>query len=305
MTALSNQVSGNDGQAIRRSRYRRDPSQAPRVVTERQCGLVEIVGQCKISSLPQLAAATGLSIRIARREARKLYDIGVLDVIAVPRCMLTVQGNDGHTLAYGSAPNIFSLTKLGSELLQDRAWDGPTFTQRQYGPSNAIFLAHELNVTQVYVWARMLERAIEGVVIADWRIGEAVGIRRQDSGTQRTLKPDALLVLKTGNATLVSWIEADRSTERNPNTWINKLRAYAHVFTTGGVLPATGYKNARVLVTTPSIRRRDSLCKLIEANTEPDIARKFWFAEQSFLDIASVDQLVWRRPGSSELHALL
>lgn len=302
--------------AIRRKRYERSPPQEKIIgLTPTKVRMLRFLAELRFLSLPQLARLCcpserqDLSEKSARRHTRELFDAGLVNVLPVSRAALAPPGvpNDA-SLLYGSAPNVYAPTAQGLKLLREAGIIGEELLKQPapaYGPRNSLFLAHELAVRDVHVW---LERAADdhGHKIERWEDGGRAAIDLKRSQMPLSVRPDAWFVYRMGETVLVGLVEMDRGTERGDRRWGEKLEAYAALFAAQELLQATtGYVNARVLVITPSARRRNALANLL-AEEEEALASKFWFTEQSsMLGETRLGIEKWSRPRYTGLHGLV
>jgi hypothetical protein len=246
---------------------------------------------------------------------RPLFDMGLVDIIPVGRVALAGEDepNDARLL-FGSAPNIYTLTKAGREYLFeagriDRAErDGTT---KAYGPRNALHLRHELGVSDCYAWLAGVAaaHANAGHELIAWRSGVAATIDLRRRQAPKRVSPDAWFVYQIGKAApdgspppvLVGLLELDRGTERVAPRWEEKVAAYTALYQGGQLKAVTGYANARVLVVVPDTGRRDRLADFLREHAPPDLAARFWVAARTVL--AAED--AWRQAGSAILRPLL
>lgn len=296
---------------LRRSRYARDPGAAPRVLTPSQMRALLTVADFRLVSLPQLLRLHGLSPKGMQRSMRALFDAGLVDVIPVPRALLagSEDANDA-TLLYGSAPNLYAPTRAGLKLLHENGMIGEARAGAVYGPKNALFLRHEMQVRDVRVW--LLRAAVQragGGVLA-WHDGVDAAISLDRDQAPKQARPDAWFVLRLGSiggreAVLTGLVEADRGTERGENRWKDKLQAYGALFVGNQLKAATGYVNARVLVVCPDARRRDGLAALIARRADPALAGRFWLVGRDALNQPDLTRCDWLQAGSALLRPLV
>ena len=298
----------------RRRRYARSLSPtASASLTPTRVEILRYLAELRFLSLPQIArlccpaGRRDLSEKSARRQMRALFDGRLVDVLPVYRAALAPPGapNDA-SLLYGSAPNVYTPTARGLDVLHRAGLAGPSDASRKkpaYGPRNSLFLAHELAVRDVRVWLELAARG-GGHGIERWHDGEEAAIGLDRAQPPLAVRPDAWFVLRLGRSVLVGLVEVDRGTERGDQRWREKLDAYAALFA-GGCLPAvTGYVNARVLVVTPNARRRDRLAGTIDEYGGA-LASKFWMAERAILDQSSLYLPQWRQRANMPLRPLI
>ena len=277
----------------RRKRYQRaSTSDTTATLTPLKVRILRYMAECRLLSLPQIASLAELSAKGARRQMRQLFDLGLVDIVPVPRAALaeTDAPNDS-TLLYGSAPNIYVPSASGLRHLLEMGIIDKAMAKRAipvYGPKNGLFLRHELMVRDVRVWLETCARHHGGEhrVLA-WRDGNEAAIE-MGSGSVRRVLPDAWFVYQVRaepkSVVLVGIVEVDRGTERGLVRWQEKADAYAALFASDALLKATGYKNARVLVVTPNAVRREQLADLIaESGVTGDCIARFWIAEAAAL----------------------
>jgi hypothetical protein len=151
----------------RRRRFVRAEGKGCALTPKKQALLLHL-SQCRLLSLPQLAALEDLTEKAARKHLRAMFDSGFVQIIAVPRSVLvdTDTPND-PSLLYGSAPNIYQPTKEGLRLL----WELGKIEREErervavpYGPKNATFLAHEVQVRDIRVWLERCRRWHQGAL---------------------------------------------------------------------------------------------------------------------------------------------
>jgi hypothetical protein len=193
--------------------------------------------------------------RTRRRVLARLVDLGIVTTLA---------RRTGGARA-GSAGLVFALDSAGQRLLPLLGdGDQPSRTRRPWTPG-ALFLAHTLDVSELYVGLREAERtaALElgrfAVEAAAWH----------PTGFGGVIKADAYMVLRAGEVEDTWWAEVDRATESLP-TLRGKLLAYVDFANTGqlgpdGVVP-------RVLVTAPHEKRLTAIQELITSLPEPAAA---------------------------------
>lgn len=269
--------------------------------------MLRYLAELRFLSLPQIAklccpsARQDLSEKSARRHMRALFDEGLVNVLPVSRAALAPPGipNDA-SLLYGSAPNIYALTPRGLETLYRAGLIERAAIKRlpTYGPKNSLFLAHELAVRDVRVWLEAVAKA-GGHELECWHDGEAAAINLYRDHAPFTARPDAWFVLRLQRAVLVGLVEVDRGTERGEHRWQEKIEAYATLFKGNVLRDTTGYLNARILVITPNMRRRDALAELLADQlraSDAALQERFWLAEQTILASESLVAPLWLRP---------
>lgn len=302
----------------RRRRYERQAAPVPMaaLLTPTKVAMLTFIASCRILSLPQLAALTGISLKSARGNVRKLFDGDLVDVVPVGRAALAPANlpNDA-SLLHGSAPNLYVLTKEGHRALVEAgilAQQDFKKSGASYGPRNALFLAHEVAVNDVRVW---LERAVqngEALTVERWQGGNDATIPLGNAlPERREIKPDALFVLNLGADTsgedgiLVSFVETDRGTERGNSRWGEKVAAYAALFLSGQLSEIIGYESARVLIVTPNRARTLYLQQFLQKAMEGHkLITSFWLSEQESLALPFYAP-VWVRADQEERRPLI
>jgi len=295
----------------RRSRYQRQPQAGRPALTPIKQELLVSLARVPLASLPQLARLGGLTEKMARWHLRPLFDAGLIETIALPRSVLAEpeEARD-PALLYGSAPNIYQLSRKGHELLLVSELIDATDVPTRYGPQNWLFIRHELLVTEVYVWLTCCAQARPGQALCVWRQGQAAAIDLKRTVTPAMVKPDAWFTfsLASDGAVLVGMVEADRGTERGTalgSRWLQKIEAYAALFASGRLKEVTGYRNARILILTPTAARRDSLAALLAERAAPGLAGRCWLAQKEVLAGKDIAAALWRQPASPGLQPLL
>ena len=138
-----------------------------------------------------------------------------------------------------------------------------------------------------------------------WRHGEDAAIDLERTQAPYCVRPDAWFALRLPQAVLVGLVEVDRSTERGERRWQEKLAAYGALFSGGRLRSATGYVNARVLVTCPTEGQRKQLADLIGRAAGPELAKRFWLSEDGLRDPLCMTDPAWQKPGSQDLQPLV
>lgn len=300
----------------RRRRYRPAAVAGRLVVTPPKRALLEAVARLEVASLPQLARLTGPSEQSARRHLRELFDHGLVRVIPVSRFVLAdgEAANDA-SLLFGSAPNIYTLTRRGARELERVGGRPPERLRERYGPRNTYFLAHELGIRDVRVWLELTARRHPGHTLERWEDGGAAEISLESpatvtlpggkSGVLRKVLPDAWFVYRLPAGVLVGFVEVDRGTERGERRWGQKLAAYTRLLTSGELKRVTGYHRARILTFTPAAARREVLARFIERDAPPETVASFWFTAPDGWSAPDFSTPCWRRGGTTELQPLL
>ncbi len=288
----------------RKRRFVRADQPGPFAPTPPRVAALRQVGEWGLASTPQVAAVSCASEKAARRALRALFDAGYVEPIPIPRCALAPTGvGNGAELLFGSAPGVYRATKSGLRLLRQL---GVELTERElprFGPRNALFVAHELAVRDFRVWLELAARAA-GFPVVRWADGGAAEIALGRTAPPKVARPDAWFALRVGERTLVGLAEADRGTEPL-GKWKEKLASYAALYRGGRLREATGYANARVLVTAPGARRRDWIARTVAEHAAPGLADRFWVADAASLAERSLHAPAWRQPGAEGLVPLL
>jgi hypothetical protein len=197
-----------------------------------------------------------------------------------------------------------------------------------YGPTNSLFLAHELLIRDVRVWLERCARRAGGEQgVVGWKDGNDAVFPlpggTSSKGTGR-VQPDAWFGYQVvGGATprvLCGLVEADRGTERGQTRWREKVQSYAVLLAKENeqsLIAQTGYRNARVLIVTPDRQRTQALVGMLRTllgelaglgyapGSIARLAQRFWLTEQACLAGDDMTSLVWQRPDQSGLLPLL
>lgn len=298
----------------RRRRYSRSPADAPFVsLTPTKVKMLLFLAEMRFLSLPQIARLCcpaerrDLSEKSARRQMRALFDAGLVDVLPVSRAALAPsEAPNDASLLYGSAPNVYTLAAAGLDALYKaglRDQQSKSRTKPTYGPKNSLFLAHELAVRDVRVWLEEVARR-DDYNLEAWHDGEEAVIDLARTQMPYQVRPDAWFVLRLPKAILVSLVEVDRGTERGDRHWREKLTAYEALFAGKRLPEVTGYVNARVLVVTPSSRRRDQLAEIV-GEFNGACASKLWVAQNDILSEPNLHNPQWRQQTDQPLKPLI
>jgi len=291
----------------RRRRYQREPPERPLSLTGHKRDLLRYIADYGILSSRQLAALADPSPKSVQRALRALYDAGLVDVVPVPRAALADPGSANEAaVVYGSAPNLYVLTRAGAKVLRDRGLAGnPRVLAGRYGPRNHLFLGHTLAVQEFRIWTELASRRYPDHRLEVWRDGPAAQIDLGRLRPPKVLRPDAWFRYRVGPRVLVGFLEADRGTERGSRRWQEKITAYTFLFRSDQLRKVTGRRHARVLIVTPDDRRRDRLAELIAEHALPEVAPRFWLAGQSVLAVPDLSRPGWIQPGGRLLQPLL
>lgn len=270
-------------------------------LTPKKLDVLRWIGECGILIPPQIQGLTGMSAKAVQNHLLDLYHLGLVERTGVPRAAFSDFGDPGDPgLLFGRAPTLYTLTNEGGRtlLVHQRIESHQLREPPQYGPNNALFLAHEVQVRDVRVWLERCRRAYRHPGVTLWRDGSAAALGRAH--------PDALFVYRLREATLVGMVEVDRRTEKSPHWWEGKFARYAALFASDVILKATGHHRARVIVVTPDAKRRDGITRILNGLLERSAVppKRFWITAKSTLDHTDFSA-VWRVAGSEGLQALL
>lgn len=263
--------------------------------------ILEVLAECTILSLPQVAQLTDRSLKSTRDHLRDLFDMGLVKLIAVPRVALAgARDRNDHTLLYGRAPNIYTLTREGVKVLSEEELIDPETLAPipDYGPRNSRLIAHELKVRDVRVWLKRLLSTYPSHRLSHFETGTIIDLNRPEF--PRKLLPDAWFIYEFGTRRVVGFVEVDRGTERGTRRWEEKVSGYMSLFSRRDLLKeVTGFELARLLVITPDLNRTARLCELILSLSAP-LAQRTWLAPESALLEASLSAPLWYQPGGQQ-----
>lgn len=162
----------------------------------------------------------------------------------------------------GSAGLVYALDVAGQRLLQSEAGSQSKAVARRPWTPGRLFLAHSLDVAELYV--QILELASRGGL--ELAAFEAEPACWWPDGRGGMLKPDAYVALSAGDFRDHWWVEVDRSTESLP-TLRRKLATYVEFARSGQLGP--GAIVPRVMVTVLDQARADALERIIASLPEP------------------------------------
>jgi len=283
--------------AGRLSRYKPDRSKRKAVLAPSDLRLALVIAHLGATTIPQLSAMTMLHPKAVQRTARRLFDAGIVDVLAVPRAALAPPGGNDPSLAYGSAPNVLSATKAGLHMLTGEGLLDEPLPIPEFGTTSSLALRHRLMIGDCRVWMTRSVRR-HGAYIQAWKEGKAAEVVLSTNPT-RTLRPDAVAALRLAqDKVLVCLVEADRGTERGLTRWLEKLAAYGEAFDRGHIAEATGYRNARITVFTQTPIRRDRLCGVVAEHAPKGIKDRIWIVDLPSLSGCDFAAAAWIRPPS-------
>jgi Replication-relaxation len=156
----------------------------------------------------------------------------------------------------GSAGHVYTLTTAGHRFLALRNGQ-PEPARKQPSPMPGdLFLTHTLTISGVYV--DLVDRSHRGGFDVHSFVTEPHCWYSTVSGG--TLRPDAYVILRTGNTGHCWWLEIDNGTEIVPRLRA-KVRVYSEHFNGGGIGP-DGVP-PRLLFTTPDAQRADLINGLL------------------------------------------
>lgn len=227
----------------------------------------------------------GSSLTQARRTRsllQRLHDLGL-----VHRSERRIGG-----VYAGSAGFVYGLTAVGQRLTTKLGPAGGKRLRRPWEPA-AGFVDHVLAVSELYVKLREAERGGEVDLIsfeaepAGWRWWVDV------SGKRLVLKPDAVVVLGSGDIELHEFVEVDRSTESGT---VLKRKALVYVdYWQAGVEQAKSGIFPLVVWLVPDERRKQQLVEVL-ARLPPEAWQLFTVG----LYDRAVDSLTNTTPNSKE-----
>lgn len=279
-------------------------------LTPHKLRLLQWVADCRLLTVPQLAGLSDASAKSVMGHMRDLFDLGLVTRAGVPRAALAdVEAENVPVLLWGRAPTIYTLSREGANLLVQMGL-ADTEAVRDlpvYGPKNALFVAHELQVRDVRVWLETAKRRYGHAGVTRWKDGVRAIVRLEREAFPREVRPDAWFVYALGEVTLAGFVEIDRGTERAPIRWQEKFTQYAALIGSETGHKVTGQKKVRVLVIASTPLRRDTLAAWITqmlpgSGVPPD---RFWFAERKVLAQPELGTAVWRVPGREGLLPLV
>ena len=201
---------------VRGSRERRSPL----VATERDRGILLLVGLCGYVATDQIAREFFPSDDRARRRIRQLFDAGLLCV----------------TLASSTQPNLLSLSKEGLRVVAEAfphvvpegQWEAGNCPMRLPGAIRLAGVAHHLAVVDARLYLAALARAKGGRIVA-WEGGAGALAGELGLRAQR-LQPDGIAELDVGGRQVCVAVEVDMGTEPS-QVLAGKLERYAATWT--------------------------------------------------------------------------
>lgn len=284
----------NGDEFSRRRRYERGKPQHG--MTAAKVRLLSHIAECGMLTTSQAARIAGIGEESAYKHLRHLFDLGMLERIAVPYANLAPPDVDGPGLAFGPGQNIHVPTRAAIQYLERAGQISEEAAARKlpdYGPKNALFLSHELLVRDVRVWLELCAQT-HGGFVERWLDGSSAHIP--------PARPDAWFLLKISVGTLLGFVEADRGTERG-DQWEKKIREYDELLGSEAMKIATGRRRrARLLVVTLTEARREKLSEQLAASAIADSA---YVATANDLYQSGLDRPVWRHQADLELQPLV
>ena len=231
-------------------------SRSPYLTVRNLTKLVETLSQRDldiVSTLKRVRVATGSQLQRlhyvdgtarsnARRTQRDLRRLVELSVLA--RFGRIVGGRDGG----GSTQSVYVLDRAGQRLAAGRGPAGGKRVERPWTPGHS-FVAHGIDVTEVFVSLTELERAGRLRLMSFAAEPECWRTYLGKAAQATTLKPDALITVRMAGADAddLYYVEVDRGTHSAASLG-RKLAMYCDYFERGG---GEGDVFPRVLVLVP------------------------------------------------------
>lgn len=190
----------------------------------------------------------------------------VLERLVERRFVATLERRTIGGVRAGSSSLIYTLGTAGQRTLPllgaDMYASSPAGRVRTPWTPGSLFLAHSLDITELYVRLREHERASD-LGLAHYVVEHAAS---HSDGRGGVIKPDAYARLHHGEIEDCWWVEVDRATESIP-TLRRKLLSYIQFARSGqagpdGITP-------RVLVTVPHDHRLNAVRDLVAALPGP------------------------------------
>ncbi len=290
----------------RKPRFTPCPSGNVLALTPIRLSILVWLERMELLSLPQMARLIDRSEQSTRRHVRTLFDAGLLQVLPVSRAALALPDavNDA-SLLFGSAPGIFTLTKEGQKTLAAAGLRETTASPKVYGPRNTLFLSHLLMVADFRVWLEQNCRKFPSSRVISWRDGPEANVDLKRQTQPIAVHPDAWWTLGIEDRILVGFLEADRSTERGGLAWRRKIAGYGLLLGSPLLKEVTGYAKARLIVTTPSPKRRQLLAEFIDKEAPVALASRTWLTDAVSMNTLGFDASIWQQPGSQILRPFL
>lgn len=227
-------------------------------LSERERDIVRTVAKLRLASNAQLAALLASSAseaspmsaaRGARRVLQRLTELGVL-----ARLDRRVGG-----MRAGSAGYVYYLGPAGQRLIA--YWEGRGLIRGRFRPEpGGRYVRHRLAVSDLYVQARLADRAGDVDLIAFDVEPDCWRTSLDGFGGQTLLKPDAFVRLGIGAYEDRFLLEVDLGTESR-TVIARKARAYLDYFNAGVEQAAHGVF-PRVLLLTTTEERRAALAEV-------------------------------------------
>ena len=174
-------------------------------LTERDLGIVFALAGLRVASGAQLERLCFTEItssargRIRRRVMARLIEL---------RLVVSLDRRVGGVRA-GSAGLVYTLRGAGWRLVDLLEKKSKTPRRRTQETPGAMFLAHALAISAVYV--DLVEQALVGGV--EISLFDVEADARWPDGTGQILRPDALVAVSSGGVEDVWWLEVDLGTE--------------------------------------------------------------------------------------------
>lgn len=201
---------------------------------------------------------------------------------------------------------VYALDRRGADLLtQELDIDRAELKWRAHrNLIGLLFLEHRLAANDVRIAMTLGARYI-GAELAHWYNEPAIEedvIDPVEGAAPLSFRPDAYLRLRfTTGRTLHAFLEVDRSSEAYVKI-AAKVRRYIAYKEHRLFRTRVGARSFRVLFTVPSMRRLQSLKRVIE---EADGRSMFWLARAADVTESTLSSAVWRVAGSEELGSLV
>jgi hypothetical protein len=232
------------GRGLRQTRER---------LSARDLGIIRQVAELRLMSARQIQAVHFPAIEHDNEQAATRARQRVLERLTRERLLIRLDRRIGGVRA-GSAGFVLALGPIGQRVLAV----GPR--RRAYEPTLR-FVDHTLAIAQLFVDLTVASR--RGVLDllafeAEPRSWREFGV----IGGRRLLRPDAFLVLGSGDYELRWFIEVDRSSESLP-VIVRKCRLYADYYQSGKEQAAHGGVFPRVCWIVPDDRRAEKLRQAI------------------------------------------
>lgn len=272
-------------------------------LTPQSVGRLSWFGECTFLHTFQYAKLNAMTDTAAAKHLRTLFDLGLLDRTAVSPEALTEPGTLRKIeRIYGRSPTIHWLTKAGKKVLIEAGYYKKE--ELQEPPRIATLsdnqLVHDLRIRDMRVWLEVHQQQHTHWGDIVWKDGKRAAAQ--------TFKPDAWFIYPLRQPmALVGMLEVDMGTERSKENWEGKFHHYRNALLSGEITSITSTQSARVIVITSTVARREALYymlgELLMAHETPGY--RFWLADKTVLNEASLTDAVWRVPGIEELQSLV